>query len=192
MFKVDPSRLLRFADLIPGHSLKHVKDLPGYNTWGVEIRPEGRPDTLLIGENGREFGMECWPFMAAHEALHSMATYFLDGSEYHYLLYNICEDWRMNRFLLGTLGGDLDQSYQAMRRVILKRWEQNPIVLRSPVSQFLQHLCYMNHLVQKKPTVDVQTGYMEEILAIRDQFGHTRNWPLPERKSDVAAYNLKV
>lgn len=104
MLKYDNSALLHFADVIEGHSLKSVRDLPGYNTWGVEIRPEGRPDALLIGENAREFGMDCWPFMAAHEGLHSMATFYFEGSEYLYLLYNICEDWRMNRFLRGVFG----------------------------------------------------------------------------------------
>ena len=94
--------ILRLAGIIPEHNLKEVQALASFNTWGVDSRPGRLPSILYIGEGSRDFGPPCWPFMAAHEAMHSIATFHLHADDYHFLLYNICEDWRVNECLLGV------------------------------------------------------------------------------------------
>ncbi len=170
--------ILRLAGLIPEHNLKEVRSLPDFNTWGVDSQPVQLPSILYIGEGSRDFGPPCWPFMAAHEGLHSIATHFLEADDYRFILYNICEDWRINVCLGGIFHDKLDKSFKEARRVILRRWETNPLKLTSPVSQALQHLCYLNHLSERKPNASVPHSYLEELLWIRDQFGRAENWPL--------------
>lgn len=94
--------ILRLAGIIPEHNLKEVRSLPNYNTWGVDSQPGQLPSILYIGDGSRDFGASCWPFMAAHEGLHSIATHFLQADDYRFVLYNICEDWRINLCLRGV------------------------------------------------------------------------------------------
>lgn len=170
--------ILRLAGLIPEHNLKEIQSLPDFNTWGVDSQPGRLPSILYIGEDSRDFGAPCWPFMAAHEGLHSIATHFLEADDYRFILYNVCEDWRINLCLRGIFHDKIEKSFKESRQVILRRWEKEPLKLTSPVSQALQHLCYLNHLSEKKPATSVPLGYLQELLWIRAQFGSTENWPL--------------
>lgn len=170
--------ILRLAGLVPDHNLKSVQNLPDFNTWGVDSQPGRLPSILYIGDGSRDFGAPCWPFMAAHEGLHSIATHFLQTDDYRFLIYNICEDWRINRCLRGIFGERLEKSFQEVRQAILRRWEKQPLRLKSPVSQTLQHLCYLNHLAERKPAAVVPSGYLRELLWLREQFGNAENWPL--------------
>jgi len=179
--------ILRLAGLIPEHNLKEVRSLPDFNTWGVDSRPGGLPSILYIGEGSRDFGPPCWPFMAAHEGLHSIATHFLEADDYRFILYNICEDWRINLSLRAIFHDKIEKSFKSARQVILRRWEKNPLKLTSPVSQALQHLCYLNHLSERKPKEPAPHDYLEELLWIRDQFGSAENWPLVPASPDRLA-----
>jgi hypothetical protein len=170
--------ILRLAGMIPQHNLREVRGLRGFNTWGVDSQPGQMPTVLYVGDDSREFGPPCWPFMAAHEGLHSIATQFLETDDYRFILYNICEDWRINAALRGIFHDRMAQSYRETRSVILRRWQKDPFKLLSPASQALQHLCYLNHLPECKPKETLPSGYLEELLWIRDQFGHVDNWPL--------------
>lgn len=170
--------ILRLACLIPEHNLKEIQSLPDFNTWGVDSQPGRLPSILYVGEGSRDFGPPCWPFMAAHEGLHSIATHFLEADDYRFILYNICEDWRINLCLRGIFHDKIEKSLKEARQVILRRWEKNPLRLTSPVSQALQHLCYLNHLSGRKPNASVPSGYLQELLWIRDQFSSAENWPL--------------
>ena len=168
----------RLAGIVPEHNLKEVQALPNFNTWGVDSRPGQLPSILYVGEGSREFGAPCWPFMAAHEAMHSIATFYLPADDYRFVLYNICEDWRVNQCLLGIFYEPLNKSFKETRQTILRRWEKEPLKLKSPVSQVLQHLCYLNHLSGKEATLPVSDVYLKEVLGIREQFGSAENWPL--------------
>lgn len=179
--------ILRLAGLIPEHNLKEVRSFPNFNTWGVDSKPGRLPSILYIGEDSRDFGPPCWPFMAAHEGLHSIATHFLEADDYRFIVYNICEDWRINLCLRGIFHHRLEKSFKEARRVILRRWETNPLRLASPVSQALQHLCYLNHLSERTPNAPVSHAYLEELLWIRDQFGDAENWPLVPLNPDRLA-----
>ncbi len=179
--------ILRLAGLIPEHNLKEVRSLPDFNTWGVDSQPSRLPSILYIGEDSRDFGPPCWPFMAAHEGLHSIATHFLEADDYRFILYNICEDWRVNLCLRGVFHDRIEKSFKEARHVILRRWETNPLKLTSPVSQALQHLCYLNHLSERKPNSGVSHSYLQELLWIRDQFGNAENWPLVAADPDGLA-----
>lgn len=179
--------ILRLAGLIPEHNLKEVRCLPNFNTWGVDSQAGRLPSILYIGEASRDFGPPCWPFMAAHEGLHSVATHFLEADDYRFILYNICEDWRINLCLRGIFHDKIEKSFREARQVILRRWETNPLKLASPVSQTLQHLCYLNHLSEREPNGAVSHGYLEELLWIRDQFGSVENWPLVPANPDRLA-----
>ena len=179
--------ILRLAGIIPEHNLKEVRGLPNYNTWGVDSRPGQLPCILYIGDGSRDFGASCWPFMAAHEGLHSIATHFLQADDYRFVLYNICEDWRINLCLRGVFHDKLEKSFKEARQVILRRWEKEPMKLTSPVSQALQHLCYLNHLSARTPTVPVPDGYLRELLWIHEQFGGAENWPLVPANPDRLA-----
>ena len=170
--------ILRLAGIIPEHNLKEVRALANFNTWGVDSRPGQLPSILYIGEGSRDFGPPCWPFMAAHEAMHSIATFHLHTDDYHFLLYNICEDWRVNECLLGVFDEKLAKSFRETRLAILRRWEKEPLKLKSPVSQVLQHLCYLNHLSAKGPRLNASNDYLKEVLRIREEFGSAENWPL--------------
>ena len=170
--------ILRLAGIVPEHNLKEVRTLPNFNTWGVDSRPAQLPSILFIGEGSRDFGAPCWPFMAAHEAMHSIGTTYLQADDYRFVLYNICEDWRVNQCLLGIFCERLAKSFKETRQTILRRWEKEPLKLRSPVSQVLQHLCYLNHLSEKQPALSVSNHYFNEVLWIREQFGSAENWPL--------------
>lgn len=183
MIRCEAAELLHLADLIPDHNLRRVQEQPNFNTWGVDFRPNKLPETLLIGENSQDFGAPCWPFMAAHEALHSIATHFFASDDYHFFLYNICEDWRINSCLRGMFE-ELESSYQSARQAILRRWEREPLRLKSPVSQVLQHLCYLNHLCRKDPSLPLDSEYLLEVTRIRDQFQAPENWPLIESAPD--------
>jgi hypothetical protein len=179
--------ILRLAGLIPEHNLKEVRSLPGFNTWGVDSQPDRLPSILYIGEDSRDFGPPCWPFMAAHEGLHSVATHFLEADDYRFILYNICEDWRVNVCLRGVFHEKIEKSFKEARQVILRRWETNPLKLTSPVSHALQHLCYLNHLSQRKPNVSIPHSYLQELLWMRDQFGSVESWPLVPDEPDRLA-----
>ncbi len=170
--------ILRLASIVPEHNLREVQALSQFRTWGVDSRPGQLPTILYIGEGSRDFGPPCWPFMAAHEAMHSIATLYLRTDDYRFVLYNICEDWRVNQCLLGMFREKLAKSFKETRQTILRRWEKEPLKLKSPVSQVLQHLCYLNHLSEKKPALAVSTHYLNEILRIRELFGSAENWPL--------------
>ena len=170
--------ILRLASIVPEHNLREVQPLPHFRTWGVDSRPGQLPNILYIGQGSRDLGPPCWPFMAAHEAMHSIATFYLQADDYRFVLYNICEDWRVNQCLLGMFREKLAKSFQETRQTILRRWEKESLKLRSPVSQVLQHLCYLNHLSEKKPVLPVSNHYFSEILRIREQFGSAENWPL--------------
>ena len=184
--------ILRLAGIVPEHNLKEVQALPNFNTWGVDSRPGQLPSILYIGEGSRDFGAPCWPFMAAHEAMHSIATLYLQTDDYRFVLYNICEDWRVNQCLLGMFYEKLNKSFKETRQTILRRWEKEPLKLKSPVSQVLQHLCYLNHLSEKEPTLPVSDAYLKEVLRIREQFGSAENWPLvPPRPERVGALRGK-
>lgn len=179
--------ILRLAGLIPEHNLKEVRSLPNFNTWGVDSQPRQLPSILHIGEDSRDFGAPCWPFMAAHEGLHSVATHFLEADDYRFILYNICEDWRINLCLRGIFHDKIEKSFKESRQVILRRWETHPLKLTSPVSQALQHLCYLNHLSERKPNASVPHRFLQELLWIRDQFGSVENWPLVPPNPDRLA-----
>ena len=179
--------ILRLAGLIPEHNLKEVRSLSDFNTWGVDSQSGRLSSVLYIGEDSRDFGPLCWPFMAAHEGLHSIATYFLEADDYHFILYNICEDWRINVCLRGVFHDKIERSFWEARRVILRRWETHPLKLTSPVSQALQHLCYLNHLSERRPNSGVSHRYLQELLWIRDQFGTAENWPLVAADPDRLA-----
>ncbi len=176
--------ILRLAGLIPEHNLKEVRTLPDFNTWGVDSQPARLPSVLYIGEDSRDFGPPCWPFMAAHEGLHSIATHFLEADDYRFILYNICEDWRINACLRGIFHDKIEKSFKEARQVILRRWETSPLKLTSPVSQALQHLCYLNHLSERRPKAPAAHEYLQELLWIRDQFGSAENWPLVPANPD--------
>ncbi len=179
--------ILRLAGLIPEHNLREVRSLPDFNTWGVDSQPGRLPSILYIGEDSRDFGPPCWPFMAAHEGLHSVATHFLEADDYRFTLYNICEDWRINVCLRGVFHDKIEKSFKEARQVILRRWETKPLKLTSPVSEALQHLCYLNHLSERRPNSGISHSYLQELLWIRDQFGNAENWPLvaadPDRRA---------
>lgn len=175
---VTSDTILRLAGLIPEQNLREVQSLAGFNTWGVDSRPDHLPSILYVGDNSRDFGPPCWPFMAAHEGLHSIATHFLEADDYRFVLYNICEDWRINVCLRGIFHDKIEKSFKEARRVILRRWETTPLKLTSPVSQALQHLCYLNHLSERQPSASVPHSYLQELLWIREQFGSAENWPL--------------
>ena len=104
MMRWDPKSLLKFADIVPGHHLRSVRELPGFDSWGVDYKPGSWPDVLWIGDGSADFNPKCHPFMAAHEALHSISTRYTDLDDYQFFLYNICEDWRVNTCLLGIYG----------------------------------------------------------------------------------------
>lgn len=179
--------ILRLAALIPEHHLQEVRSLADFNTWGVDSQPGRLPSILYIGEGSREFGPPCWPFMAAHEGLHSIATHFLDADDYRFVLYNICEDWRINACLSGVFHDQIEKGLKEARRVILRRWETMPLKLTSPVSQALQHLCYLNHLPERRRNASIPHRYLQELLWIRDQFGSAENWPLVPANPDRLA-----
>lgn len=183
MIRCEAAELLRLADLIPNHNLREAREQPNFNTWGVDFRPGKLPETLLIGDHSQDFSAPCWGFMAAHEALHSIATHYFEADDYHFILYNICEDWRINSCLRGMFE-ELEPGYHAARQTILRRWEKEPLRLKSPVSQVLQHLCYLNHLSGKKPTLPVDSAYLVEVIRIRDLFQMPENWPIIENASD--------
>ena len=185
--------ILRLAGIIPEHNLKEVQALPDFNTWGVDSRPGQLPSILYIGDGSRDFGTPCWPFMAAHEGMHSIATHYLQTDDYRFVLYNICEDWRVNQCLLGMFSEKLNKSFKETRQTILRRWEKQPLKLESPVSQVLQHLCYLNHLSEKEPDLPASNDYLKEVLRIREQFGSAENWPLvPPNPDRLARYEENV
>jgi hypothetical protein len=184
---VTSDTILRLAALIPEQNLKGVRSLSDFNTWGVDSRPGQLPSILYIGEGSRDFGPPCWPFMAAHEGLHSIATHFLETDDYRFVLYNICEDWRINVCLRGVFHDKIEKSFKDARRVILRRWETARLKLASPVSQTLQHLCYLNHLPERQPSASIPHSYLQELLWIRDQFGSAENWPLVPADPDRLA-----
>lgn len=100
----DKDGLLSLAHIVPGHNLREVRELPGFDSWGVDYKPGSWPDVLWIGDGSNDFNSKCYPFMAAHEALHSIATLYTELDDYQFFLYNICEDWRVNTCLLGIYG----------------------------------------------------------------------------------------
>lgn len=179
--------ILRLAGLVPEQNLKEVRSLPNFNTWGVDSQPDRLPSILYVGEGSRDFGPPCWPFMAAHEGLHSIATHFLEADDYRFILYNICEDWRINLCLRSIFHDKIEKSFKEARKVILRRWETTPLKLASPVSQALQNLCYLNHLSERKPNTLIAHSYLQELLWIRDRFGSAENWPLVPANPDRLA-----
>lgn len=179
---------LTYANRVPGHHLNQVEFRNSFDTWGVILAPDARPSTLVIGRESREFGRACWPFMAVHEAIHSVGTPFFDADDYRFLLFNILEDWRINTCARARYP-DLESSFLQMRRVIFNRWESRPIVLKSPVSQILQHLCYLNHVAQKLPTAPVNTSYVRQVLSLRETFGCPENWPVVDDTPDRETCN---
>jgi len=183
----DSQKLLEHARIIPKHHLSRVIELPGFDTWGVDYKKEGWPEILWVGSGSRDFDTRCWPFMVAHEALHSVATFYTDLDDYQFLLYNICEDWRINSCLLGVFP-DLQASYESLKEVIIRRWKGNPVGLKSPISKALQHLCYLNHTFDPKDQIpEAAENYFQEMLHLRNEFGKEENWPLvkayPDRDS---------
>jgi hypothetical protein len=179
MIRFDQSELLQLAAAIPHHNLREVRELPGFNTWGVDFLPQERPSILWVGADSGDFNPKCWPFMAAHEALHSIATSYAELDDYQFLLYNILEDWRINQCLLGVFGKQLQKSYDELRLAILRRWQREPLKLRSPVSQALQHVCYLNHLSHTAaPTLPQAGAFLTEIMWLRNEFADCNNWPV--------------
>jgi len=183
MIRCQAVEVLRLADIIPSHNLREVRQQANFNTWGVDFRPGKMPEALLIGDQSQDFSAPCWGFMAAHEALHSIATHYFEADDYHFILYNICEDSRINSCLRGMFE-EMEHSYQAARQTILRRWGQEPLRLNSPISQVLQHLCYLNHLSRKDPTLPVDSPYFMEVTRIRDLFQMPENWPIIESTPD--------
>ena len=193
MIHWDAKELLRLANIVPGHYLREVRELPDFDSWGVDYRPGSWPDVLWIGDGSHDFNSKCYPFMAAHEALHSISTLYTDLDDYQFFLYNICEDWRVNTCLLGIYGRDLQESYDALRQVVLRRWQSKPLQLKSPISIALQHLCYLNHAFSPKTTVpEGANDYFQEMLFLRQQFGDEENWPLVKNDPDRGAVNTET
>ena len=189
---LDAQNLLQHARIIPRHHLNRVEELPGFDTWGVDYKKDGWPEVLWIGTGSRDFDPKCWPFMVAHEALHSVSTLYDDLDDYQFLLYNICEDWRINSCLLGVFP-DLNYSYESLREVIIRRWKNNPVALKSPVSKALQHLCYLNHTFNPKETVpESAETYLQEMMYLRGEFGNEDNWPLVKDDKDRDAINKET
>jgi hypothetical protein len=193
MMHWDPKALLKFADIVPGHHLRTVRELPGFDSWGVDYKPGSWPDVLWIGDGSTDFNSKCHPFMAAHEGLHSIATLYTDLDDYQFFLYNICEDWRVNTCLLGIYGDrEIQDSYTALKQVVLRRWQSQPLQLKSPISIALQHLCYMNHMYSPKAAVPEHANdYFQEMLFLRQQFGLEDNWPLVKNDPDRGAVNTE-
>jgi hypothetical protein len=193
MMHWDPKSLLKFADIVPGHHLRTVRELPGFDSWGVDYKPGSWPDVLWIGDGSADFNPKCHPFMAAHEALHSISTRYTDLDDYQFFLYNICEDWRVNTCLLGIYGDrEIQDSYKALKQVVLCRWQSKPLQLKSPISIALQHLCYMNHLHSPRAAVpESASEYFQEMLFLRQQFGLEDNWPLVKNDPDRGAVNTE-
>ena len=185
----DKDGLLSLANIVPGHNLREVRELQGFDSWGVDYKPGSWPDVLWIGDGSNDFNSKCYPFMAAHEALHSIATLYTEFDDYQFFLYNICEDWRVNTCLLGIYG-DLAESYGALKKVVLRRWQSKPLQLKSPISIDLQHLCYMNHMFSPKASVpESANDYFQEMLFLREEFGDPDNWPLVTNDPDRGAVN---
>ena len=183
------SRILSLADLIPNHNLKGVCEVKKFDTWAVDYKPDTWPQTLWMGDGSLDFNVKCWPFMAAHEALHSISTDYTLLDDYQFLLYNICEDWRMNSCLLGIFG-ELNESYDAMRAVILKRWQSKPLQLKSPLSIALQHLCYLNFVISPKIVIpDSAEDYFLEMTHLRSEFAKESNWPIIQDQPDRPRIN---
>jgi hypothetical protein len=186
--RVNSRELLRLANIIPKHNLKEVRVHKDFDTWGVDYTPGTWPSVLWVGDHSEDFHSKCWPFLAAHEALHTISTQYADMDDYQFFLYNVCEDWRVNTCLLGVFG-ELKDSYEAAREVILRRWRQAPIQQKSPISAALQHICYLNHTYTPKAEISEQAeDFLQEILFLRSQFADENNWPLlqPDRdRGDV-------
>ncbi len=192
MMHFDSKRLLSLAGVVPGHHLREVRELPGFDSWGVDYKPGSWPDVLWIGHGSGDFTPQCYPFMAAHEAMHSIATVYVPLNTYQFFLYNICEDWRVNSCILGIYG-ELAESYKGLKEVVLRRWQSEPLRLKSPVSLALQHLCYMNHLfTPKTPLPENVNDYLQQMLFLRELFGNEDTWPLVKDDPDRGAINRKV
>ena len=184
-----PSDLLSLASIIEGHNLREVRERKDFATWGVDFVPGTMPSILWVGEQSTDFTPDCWPFMAAHEALHSISTVYGELTDYQFLLFNICEDWRINQCLMGMFE-EMRKSYEPTRQVILQRWQRKPLALKSPVSQALQHICYLNHMYTPRQQMPAAANdYLSEILWLRDLFGQQGNWPLVPNDSDRQALN---
>ena len=176
--------LLRFAQLIPEQNLQQVVLYDHFNSWGVEYRIKGFPNVMVIGTESDDFTAPCYPFMAAHEGLHSISSVgagmAITDNAYLFLLYNIFEDARINGALLQQFT-HLSSSYQATRQVIIMRWTNKPLYFESPLSRLLQYLCYLNHIpaIQKPPAVD--RNLLEQLWQVRQQIIAPENQPLINR-----------
>ena len=181
--------ILKAASIIPGQHLDEARLVPKYDTWAVDYKSSNWPHVLWIGDESRDFTPDCHPFMAAHEAVHSISRVCVQLNAYQFFLYNICEDWRVNSCLLGVFG-ELAESYASLRKVVLQRWQSKPAHFRSDISCALQHLCYMNHMYTPKASVpEGSQDYFQQMLFLRDEFGKPENWPLIKSDPDRDAIN---